>query len=42
MKSVTVSPSICREVKGKEKVGQVGRGAGVHDRKTGSWWVAAV
>ena len=42
MKSVTVSPSICHEVKGKERVGQAGRVAGMHDRKTGSWWAAAV
>ena len=31
MKSVTVFPSICHEVKGKERVGQTGRAAGIHD-----------
>ena len=33
IKSDTVSPSICYEVKGKERVGQTGRAAGIHDRR---------
>ena len=40
MKSVTVSPPICHEVKGKERVGQAGRAAGIHDLDRWPWEAA--